>query len=145
MACAIAIVASGSLCVHYLLNRLPKRLFWEGIVASIAIVSLLWLPFGSWCFFYFGFAPLPSLVRELGLTFCFTVTAWWIWLSWRNYQQATIRLDLVNRLYVEKSDCIIYPSGASDAHSMHSNRRRFRGRLPLCWRFFVRPLFISNI
>jgi hypothetical protein len=115
IALAILIASSTIGCVHYLLNRHARRLFWEGIVASIVVVSLLWLPFGSWCFFYFAFAPMPSWIRHVGLTFCITVTAWWIWLSWRNYWSATIQLDLVKRLYLERGDRIIYPGEASDA------------------------------
>ena len=98
---------------HYLLNHRAKRLFWEGVTACVALLPM-WMLMGSTWLFYFGFAPMPSIIRTVALTFCLAVTACWIWLTWRNYTRATQKLDLVNQLYVVESDHIVYPADASD-------------------------------
>lgn len=112
---ALAVVASSSLaaCTNYVLNRRARRLFWEGLAATVCGLTF-WLMLGSYWLFYFGFAPMPSWVRIIALTFSAGVTSIWIWLSWRNYERTTADQDLVSKLYFEGANQIVYPGAESD-------------------------------
>jgi hypothetical protein len=113
---ASAVVASGVLtsCVSYLLNRRPRRLFWEGLAASVVSLTF-WLMLGSCWVFYFGFAPMPFWIRIIALLFFVALTGFWIRRSWGNYQRATADQDLISKLYIKGPDRIVYPGAESDA------------------------------
>lgn len=101
--------------VNYVFNRRSRRLVWAGIATCIGMFGPMWLMFGSWCFFYFAYAPLPAWLRYLGFATCILIVAWWVLISWWNYQRANIRSKLTEKLYIETADRIVYPAGASDA------------------------------
>ncbi|MBZ5795147.1 hypothetical protein K8353_34005 [Burkholderia contaminans] len=117
VAFSILLVSSLMLLANYSFNRRSKRLVWSGIATCIGMFGPMWLMFGSWCFFYFGFAPLPTWLRYLGFSTCLLTVGWWALLSWWGYQRATTRFNLTEKFYIERSDRIVYPVGASDAEA----------------------------
>ena len=112
IALVVEVLSPSIIYIHYLLNHRTRRLFWEGIAACIGLLPF-WMLMGSTWIFYFGFAPMPSTIRMVALTFWLTVTAGWIWLTWRNYTRATRKQDLMNQLYLKEASRIVYPQ-ASD-------------------------------
>ncbi|MCA8258309.1 hypothetical protein LGM89_34035 [Burkholderia sp. AU31624] len=115
IALTVLVISSLVLIANYIFNRQSKRLVWAGVATCIGMFGPMWLMFGSWCFFYFGFAPLPTWLRYLGFSTCTLIVAWWVVLSWWSYRRATVRFDLTKKLYMVRGDRIIYPAGASDA------------------------------
>ncbi|WP_157379657.1 hypothetical protein [Burkholderia ubonensis] len=117
IAFSILVISSLVLFANYAFNRQSRRLVWAGIATCIGMFGPMWLMFGSWCFFYFGFAPLPTWLRYLGFSTCLLIVAWWVLLSWWGYQRATARFNLTEKFYIEMADRIVYPAGASDAEA----------------------------
>lgn len=117
IACAIEILCPIFVYTHYLLNRRPRRLFWEGITVCVSCLPA-WMLAGSYWFFYLSFAPVPPGIRLAALPICLAVTGWWIWLPWRNYQRATQRLGLVEQMQIIEPDLIVYPDALDRDVSM---------------------------
>jgi hypothetical protein len=102
-----------SLIFHYVINRNKRRLWWEGIVASFSLFAM-WMLFGSWSFFYFGFAPMPMWERTTGLLGCFGATGWWLVRVWGDYKKNDIKHRLKETLFIEQENRFIYKGCAAD-------------------------------
>jgi hypothetical protein len=113
IALAVGLAVPAILLASYFFNRRKRRLYCEGIAACAGVVSL-WMMFGSYGYFYFGFAPMPVWIRFIGLGLYLGATLVWIALSWLSYRRETFTQDLENRLYVTYSDCITYLGRKAD-------------------------------
>lgn len=96
------------LYVHYLLNRRSRRLIWEGVTVCVGFVPT-WMLLGSYWLFYFCFAPMSVAIRSIALLMCLAVTATWAWLSWAAFARENERLGLLERLFKDEGDRIVYP------------------------------------
>lgn len=103
--------------VHYLMNHRARRLFWEGIAASIGLLPF-WMAIGSYWLFYLGFAPIPRSARLGALSTCLGITLIAIVVTWGNYRRATERLGVVQRMLVVEPDTIVYPDTLDAGISM---------------------------
>jgi hypothetical protein len=74
----------------------------------------MWIPLGSWSFFYFLFAPMPSLERGAALTICFGGTAIWLSRVWSDYKKIDRDRDLKRTLFNYENKTIAYSSTKSD-------------------------------
>jgi len=103
--------------VQYLMNRRSRRLYWEGAAAFVSLLPF-WMAVGSHWFFYLGFAPLPATVRSIALSFGIVMTIVTIWMTWRNYERATARLNLIHRMNAVGPNLLVYPDGLEAGVSM---------------------------
>lgn len=107
IALAIEILCPIVVYAHHYLNRRKKRLILDGL-SAIAGILPLWFFLGSYWLFYFGFAPMPSWVRAIGLTLALAVTIVWTWLTWRAYSREAQRKRLIQHLYDEEDARLVF-------------------------------------
>jgi hypothetical protein len=96
------------LYVHYFLNRRSRRLIWEGVAVCVGFIPT-WMLLGSYWLFYFCFAPMSVAIRAIALLMCLAVAATWAWLSWAAFARENDRLGLLERLFKDEGDRIVYP------------------------------------
>ncbi|AOJ36813.1 hypothetical protein WJ23_02340 [Burkholderia lata] len=96
------------LYVHYFLNRRSRRLIWEGVAVCVGFIPT-WMLLGSYWLFYFCFAPMSVAIRAIALLMCLLVVATWAWLSWAAFARENARLGLLQKLFKDEGDCVVYP------------------------------------
>lgn len=107
IALAIEIISPATIYVHHYLNRYTRRLIWAGAAMSVGVLPM-WLLFGSYWLFYFGFAPMQAWIRAISLTLSLFITTCWAWLTWRSFAREMKTPEFTARVYQEEETRIIY-------------------------------------